>query len=140
MISVADFSSHTQTRFNVKERTKYEPVGPGNRDCKDLMGEKDSGLAPALAPPPDLLLLLLPGWGGKLYWSSVGTDGWLNWESAGAALRCWSPGDWEPQLGLPVLSALSWELRSYWEYPRLSSVSHGPVNDEGGGDRGREEE
>lgn len=102
------------------------------------MGEQES--APLALPPDLLLLLLLLAWAGKLYWSSVGTDGWPNWESAGVTLRCWSPTDWELLLGLLVLLTLSWQLRSYWEYPRLSSVSHGPENDEGGGERGREEE
>lgn len=114
--------------------TKYEPEGLENRDCRDLTGEQEPGQVPAEALSPDLLLLL--AWGGKLYWSSVGMDGWLN----GASPRCWSPGDWELQLGLLVLSPLSWELRSYWEYPRLSSVSHGPENDEGGGERGSDDE
>lgn len=33
---------------------------------------------------------------------------------------------------------LSWDWRSYWEKPRLSSVSQGPAKEEG--DRGRDAE
>ena len=74
------------------------PEDPGNDECRDPTGERDSGTpwspaeAPARvgplesgplrasAPVPSLVLL---GWGGLMYWSSVGTEGWLNWECAG---------------------------------------------------------
>lgn len=61
-----------------------------------------------------------------MYWSSVGTEGWLIWGSPDG-LWYWSP------LGL------SWGRRLYWENPRLSSVSHGPPKEEEEVE-GREEE
>lgn len=84
--------------------------GPGHMDCRDPAGENPAEV-PAERTPSVL------GCGGKLYWSSVGTDGWF-----------WSL----------LLVPLDWELRWYWEKPRLSSVSHGPRKDEE--DRGGREE
>lgn len=69
------------------------PEDPGDDECRDPTGERDSGTpwspaaAPALVGPlgasAPVTSLVLLGWGGKLYWSSVGTEGWLNWECAG---------------------------------------------------------
>lgn len=71
------------------------PEGPGDTDCKDPAGERQSEMPPVVSPlvsgpvevltttsAPGLSLVLL-GWGAKLYWSSVGTEGWLNWDSVG---------------------------------------------------------
>ena len=86
---------------------------------------------------PDLQTVLLD-WRGKLYWSSVGTEGWLSGDPEGrAAASSWSLVDGDRDLE-PDPLALSWERRSYCEKPRLSSVSQGQTNEEG--ETGREEE
>lgn len=78
-------------QLNKVQSTKSDvPEGLGKSDCKDLTGERESeppetpAVAPVRARAPSVSLPQLV-WGGKLYWSSVGTDGWLNRDSAGPA-------------------------------------------------------
>lgn len=115
------------------------PWGLGDTVFKDPAGDMDPGTkqSPAVAPAVGTSRLdedKSLGRAERLYWSSVGTEG-----SEGPAGYWCSVVDGDKRLE-PVPLDLLRERWLYWEKPRLSSVSHGPTNEEEEEGRGEEEE